>query len=384
MRILALIVFSILLSVSAHSQELQRVPVSADYLNFISKADEQCNSCSVLLLPGARPNTSSIVYVRSTLDKSKKDSISLEAGYFKEATSNKLSIPSFEINDFYGSAPISLANTNNPYLIEHYAEEYAKEIMVNPALKSNATFIISRDSKVDASLFIKYSGQRNFIVEQYSNNVKFDLNMRRMAARSYSQDVKIFDFTPRTSKAIAAMKASGTSLQWRYFSWRLQGILETSGLSGALGVRTKSALVERLSDSSGGVIIVYAHSDGESIFLDTDRGPTKLTMDDIKEIGKKSSNKLPPVILLNCNTRSGLARTFIDAGSPFVATTDYELQVEDAVRFIRYFARALQIEKNDVIDAYFAAQSRSNLVGLRPIAGIRQILKQAMFEVAPD
>src|SRR5262249_13179018 len=153
----------------------------------------------------------------------------------------------------------------------------------------------------------------------------------------------------------------------RFFSRRISAIFYSYGKPEVIGQRSKDALLQRLRDPAGGVVVVYAHSDGKDIWLDTDDGVVRLSQEDIAAAGKVAGGRLAPIILLNCETRSALAPAFLDAGSPFVATTDQQLDLFEAGSFISQFAKALYIGNEDVLDAYFTAQQIANPNRLRPI-----------------
>lgn len=164
------------------------------------------------------------------------------------------------------------------------------------------------------------------------------------------------------------MGVSGPAFLWRYISSQVSSVFLSYGKPEVIGQRTKAALLRRLQDPTGGVIVLYAHSDGENIILDTDDGIVPLTPDDIARAGRGAPGGLPPIILLNCKTRPVLGPQFLEAGSPFVATTDQKLGLFEVGSFITHFARAMYTGGQDVVDAYFTAQQAANPYRLRPIA----------------
>jgi hypothetical protein len=164
------------------------------------------------------------------------------------------------------------------------------------------------------------------------------------------------------------MEVDGPALTWQLFSARISLIFSSYGKPNVIGQRSKDALLARLRDPTGGVIVLYAHSDGRDVVLDTTDGIVRLTPDDIAKVGRAAGGQLPPVILLNCETRTELGPAFLAAGSPFVATTDQKLGLFETGSFVSQFAKALYLGKQDVIDAYFTAQQIANPTRLRPIA----------------
>lgn len=367
--LVTLIFFIASISASLAEPQILRAPVNADYSDFLKNADSRCDSCSLLLTVGGKPeaNTSSLVYVRSQKDKKDETKSEIQAAYF-QANPRANGGEAVSVNDFLGFK-MPTAQIADIQASEFHTGNALRSVATRGTLQARATMIVSRSSPVDTSILIRNGGDANFIVEQASEEIdRFVANMEQIRNRRYSQDVTVFDFTPRSDAALKAMELSGPAFIWRFLSGRISSLFSSYGKAEAIGPRSKAALLKRLSDPTGGVVVLYAHSDGTSILLDTDDGVVKLTPDDISAVGKAAGGRLPPIILLNCETRPVLAPAFLSAGSPLVMTTDQQLGIFEAGNFIAQFAKALYIGGQDVIDAYYTAQKIANPTRLRPIA----------------
>lgn len=234
-----------------------------------------------------------------------------------------------------------------------YTGKALRDIANNEALSPDATLIVDGDSGVDTSLLTKYAEGNQFVVEQRSNAKKFHLNLLRVRQRLFSSKLSVFDFTPTSNEAIRDFNVAGTVGEWRGSSQKIERIFARLDQRKALQPRTVEALRSRLLDPEGGVVVIYGHSDGDSIWLDTDDGISRLTPEDIKEIGETARGRLPAILLLNCHAESLLAPAFLDAGSPFVAATDKPMTLTEATKFLDSYAKRVFRDSQDVIDAFY-------------------------------
>jgi hypothetical protein len=379
MKAFAFFVCFALLETVANAQQLKRVPVYADYMDFLENADKRCNECELLLtVRNTKPQGSPLCYVRAKPKKGGPDA-EIQAAYFALDRDQKLkssSSPRAAVDD-YQSFSLPSDHLLDGVASAAYTGDYLRKIATHKALAPKATIIVSRlnpyDSEVamspiDTSLLIKYAEGDNFIVEQQSGVRQFAANMQRLREREFSQNVMVFDFTPRSTAAVRSMQVDGSALIWRAFSRSVASTFRSYRQPQVLGARTKQALLDSLATQAlGGVVILYAHSDGKNIILDTENGIEQLTADDIEAVGKITGGRLPPIILLNCKTRGILGPAFLSAGSPFVATTDQQLGLPSARKFISAFAKAMYVGKEDVLDAYFTAQMIAGPTHLHPI-----------------
>ncbi|MDE5441087.1 hypothetical protein GWG65_06375 [Bradyrhizobium sp. CSA207] len=368
--------FFFLLSIMSSAAEAQilRTPVDADYVDFLRNADARCNSCELLLtIPDETPRSSSLAYVRAKTAKSGETEI--QAAYFKLGTGTDASGKNAVVNDYLASA-IAPQRLKDAQASKHFQANALRAIAAHKALAPNATIVVSRAdpfdasakaSPIDTSALISFGSAASLIVEQVSEVPQFAANMKWLRERPFSQNVTLFDFTPRSRDAVKQMGVDAPPLFWQHLSRRVSATFRSYGKSDVIGPRTKKALLSRLKDPTGGVVILYAHSDGEKIWLHTDTDVDYLTPDDIKEVGKAAGGRLPPIILLNCETRAALGPQFLAAGSPIVAATDLKLSASAAKNFISQFAKALYVGKQDAIDAYFSAQKIADPSRLHPI-----------------
>src|SRR5581483_795331 len=385
-----------LLGTVANAQQIKRVPVNVDYVEFLANADRRCDECELLLTVGnPKPNVSPLCYVRAKPKKGGSDA-EIQAAYFTLHANQKqndpsLSAPKAAVND-YQDFSLPQEHLLDAKASAAYTGDYLRKIATHKALAPKATFIVSHlnpyDSEagmspIDTSLLIKYAKSDNFIVEQQSGIRQFAANMQRLRAREFSQNIKVFDFTPRSSAAVSSMRVEGPALVWRAFSRSVASMFRSYGHPQVMGARTKQALLDSLATQAlGGVVVLYAHSDGTKIILDTETGIDELTPDDIAAVGKRTGGRLPPIILLNCETRARLGPAFISAGSPFVATSDQKLGLVSTSRFISRFAKAMYVDKEDVLDAYFTGQMIAGPTHLHPIVENELMSMHVAFNLA--
>ncbi|TAT88236.1 hypothetical protein ELI54_08460 [Rhizobium ruizarguesonis] len=364
-RLFVILFLSVIGSIAHAEPQVIRKPVDTDYAEFLKDADEHCNGCEFALMPPGAPESAQLVYLRAMASEGDKTKSRLQAAYFHVDT-QPAGDPTTEITDYLES---EFPQTDDPYLSTFRTKDALQQVPQRTAVAKQATFVVSGNLPVDTSLLIRNSRTSDFVVEAVSDGHRFDANMKRLRERAYSQNVTIFDFTPTTAAAAKEMNVANWPLAWRFFSAQLRLTFHNYGRTEVLARRSKTELLKRLRNPDGGVVVLYAHSDGEKIWLDLGSGKMEyLTADDIKKIGQETNGRLPPVILLNCQTRAALAPEFLQAGSPFVATTDQQLDLFEIGSFMSAFAKALYNAKQDVIDAYFTAQDIANPNRLRPIA----------------
>jgi hypothetical protein len=360
MKFLLFLLLSITIVASAFAEPpIQRVPVNADMRNFVLNAEQACNLCEAFLTPRGQPNTAALAYVRSKVMDANKSEI--QTVYYSVTPELKPKIDGYNLSSF---STDKLNDTTNSFVNTYPA---IQNLVSKDVLSADATIIVAPNGAVDTSLIVRAAGPSNFVAEQVSEPGRFAENLRRLRERSYSQDLSVYDFAPRSKTALQRMNLPGSSLTWRFFSWDVDRAFARHNRRDVFGRRTKEALLKRLEDSSGGVVILYAHSDGNDIVLDTDDGIRRLTPNDIELAGKKTGGRLPAIILLNCQTRPVLGPAFLAAGSPFVASTDASLTLPETARFISNLADSVFAGKQDVIDAYFSAQQKVNPTRLHPI-----------------
>src|SRR5450755_4564106 len=104
MRKFLLFVLIAFYSFTASAQSrIQRAPVAADYIDFLTHADSRCDSCSLLLtIRDERPHISQLAYVRAKLAK-KDDQPEIQAAYFKlnqPNAANGAPTDKFSVNDY--------------------------------------------------------------------------------------------------------------------------------------------------------------------------------------------------------------------------------------------------------------------------------------------
>ncbi|MBY3378929.1 hypothetical protein [Rhizobium laguerreae] len=364
-RLFVILLLGVIASIAHAEPQVIRKPVDTDYAEFLKDADEHCNGCEFALMSPGAPKSAQLVYLRTKENESDKTKARLQAAYFHLDT-KPAGDPITGITDYFES---EFAHADDPYLSAFRTKDALQQVPQRAAVAKQATFVVSGNLPVDTSLLIRNSRTTDFIIEAVSDGPRFDANMKRLRERAYSQNVTIFDFTPTTAAAAEKMGVAKWPLAWRFFSAQLRLIFYNYGKTEVLAHRSKAELLKRLRNPDGGVVVLYAHSNGETISLDVGGGKMdELSAADIKKLGEETNGRLPPVILLNCQTRAALAPEFLKAGSPFVATTDQQLDLFEIGSFMSAFAKALYNAKQDVIDAYFTAQDIANPNRLRPVA----------------
>jgi hypothetical protein len=357
------------LGTSRAEPQLQRVPIETNYPNFLQNAASHCNACEFYLTPKPKTRNTAplLAYVTSRKMKNDPTKSEIQAAYFRLNGNSDGNSDPLSLEDYFGFQ-LPTENLEDAQASDFYTGGALRSIATRDVLKAGATMVVSPSSSIDTSILIRNGGGADFIVEQQTGDeLKFAANLKRLRDRQYSQKVTLFDFTPRSRAAVREMNLDTPALVWRAFSARISLIFTSYGKPEVIGQRSKTALLERLRDPGGAAIVLYAHSDGADILLDTDTGVVRLTPNDIAEVGAAADGRLPPVILLNCETRPILAPAFLAAGSPFVVTTDQKLGLFEAGNFVSHYAKALYVGDQDVIDAYFTAQQLANPNRLHPI-----------------
>jgi hypothetical protein len=383
-----LIVFAVILSLcaSADDRGLRRIPVVADFADLTERIGVVCNACAALLSPPPPPKSVPLAIVRSIQVKDKPDEGAIEVAYLNPSTDTNGN-SYFHASGYFKEdfATRRLTDTDNS---PAYTESTLARAMKDPGLADYATIVVPQASTIDTSLLIRHSGPRQFVIEQRTSPTVFAANLGWLRSRPYSTRLSVFDFSPRSRESHATMQVDGTLAEWKEASNQIRKSFDRLGASSANSGPDFTALVTRLKDSVGEVVIIYAHSDGKNILLDTSDGIRKLGASEIEQIGREAGGKLPPVILLNCRADALLADAFLKAGSPFVVATDKALSLDQAVPFLERLAIGVFGEGKDVIDAYFDAQRdvmpfrvralASDEVGVRdaPSSNKRPILEQ--------
>jgi hypothetical protein len=345
----------------------RRVPVQVDYTNLINHSDASFRSCTALLTSAPRPDRCSVLLMRTAPPDSTGKAI-IESISFAPKSNISLGPKTESVTGYSMSyvPPEILADKVNA---EALTGGILGRMTAPKVVAVNSTIIVLRGSALDASLVTTNAQSGQFVVEQVSAPRRFGVNMSAMRERRSSQQLTIFDFTPSTEDALAAMKLQPEIGIWNKFSTQARLAVETAARGQtSLAPRTLEALRARLADATGGVVVIYAHSDGQALYLDTEGGVQRLTRSDIEDIGRKSGGRLPPILLLNCNTRSEIAPAFLDAGSPLVMSSDSQLPVDKAAQFLGRLSKRVFEEHQDVIDAFFDIQKSVRLVGMRAIA----------------
>jgi hypothetical protein len=365
MRALFVALLQLVTGVALAEGALRRVPEVSNVLHLVEDVDKSCNKCTALLSSPAGPGSCPVALVRAVRDGKDRSKSSIEAAYFKPGTGA-------ESSGLYSrgflSLPISTADLADTIHSQPLTENHLRKVAMAPKLTSTATVIVTKGSSIDTSLLVKHSAPDQFVIEQRSEPARFVENLSRLRDRAFFSAVSVYDFSPRSASSIETMKANGKIDEWKHFSRQIKRSFSSVKGKEALMPPTLDSLEARLKDPSGGVVVIYAHSDGNTILLDTRDGIRMFGPDDIRKIGQENNGKLPPVVLLNCLADAALADAFLQAGSPFVAATDQSLRLTEATSFLDRFARAIYAEKADVIDAYFDAQQKTMPFRLRPMA----------------
>ncbi len=356
----------VLFATSVFADSVERRPTSIDYEHVVDNSAELIGLCAALLSPPPEKGSCDLAIVStSSSSQSSENKVEIVSGQFE-----------FDERSLYRQKPVpagydfdeidksKLQDSTNS---ETYTGQILKRIVNNEALSNDATLIVDGDSNIDTSLLVKYARGNQFVIEQKTSSERFNLNMLRLRQRLYKNELSVFDFSPATDDAIRDFGVGGTAREWKRFSRRIETMFSTADTRQALEPRTLEALRSRLLDSTGKVVVIYGHSDGESIWLDTDNGIERLTPEDIREIGEAAGGRLPPILLLNCETESVIAPAFLSAGSPFVAATDKPMTLTDATRFLSSIVTKVYGDKKDVIDAFYDSGNKLPF-RLRPMA----------------
>jgi len=241
-------------------------------------------------------------------------------------------------------------------------------------LQKDATLMVLKGSQVDASLLVNNATENQIVIVQESDPSRFGANISRLASRDHSTDLAVFDYSPMSDRAITEMGVNGTLSEWRGFSDGIARDFRVVGAANAIKSRDIQTLLRRLKDSQGGVVIIYAHSDGNSLYLDTDAGIVKFGVEDIKKLSVETGGKLPPIVLLNCNAAPLLGSAFLNAGSPLVMATDMPLGLGEARTFLKRVAQEVFVRGSDVVDATYDAQSKSGPFRMKPMVELAPVL----------
>lgn len=362
MRLAIVFVLSLVASIAFAQGKLERVPVEADFRYVI---DNATNLCNALLSPKPKPKSLSIALVGSKSGDD-ADNAAIASAYL--GLSDQSTTPLIPSAKQYQEIKVptrKLTDTDNS---RAYQSKPLAQLINDQSLSNNATIIVRANSQIDTSLLIENARSGQMVIEQQSNAQEFHQNLTRLRQRQYSQNVRLFDFTPQSDSAISQMNVKGSSKEWQKFSEKIRNTFNRLGKENVVKRRSLEALVEQLRDPTGGVVILYAHAEEGRIWLDTDTGIQYLTVADIEEMGRAAGGKLPPIILLNCQARATLAPAFLKAGSPFVVATDKPLGLDEAAKFIDRLAKSVFSDRRDVIDAYYEAQRITKPYRLRPIA----------------
>jgi hypothetical protein len=344
---------------------IQRRPGDANYAYLTSHSRSLAEDCAAILL-GAPKHSCSIALVQSRRASSADANAQIEVTYGALSTSAAGATGKDDV--VKKIAESELLDTDNSAA---YTGTFLRSILARQSFMLNGTVVIAKDSDVDTSILVEAASSTQFVIEQHSLPETFARNMQRLRARRHSTKLSVFDFTPRTLDAAITMGVDRDLAKWRGFSKRIAESFSKLKQANVVEPRSRATLARRLADSRGTVVVLYAHADGDYVFLDTDDGVVKLSAQDISDIGVRAGGNLPPVILLNCEARAHLAPAFLDAGSPFVVASDKPLQVEEVANFMDHLARGIFREGRDVVDAYFNAQREAKPYRLRPIASAR-------------
>lgn len=344
----------------------RRIPMVADYTKLILASEPSFEMCSKLLMGPPKADTCSVLLVRSSNQPDDVHSKVEAVAFRKNVGVNGAATDALAGYERHQIAQTKLDDLQN---VDTYVRPIMKQLIDKKRIPDDATVVVTKGSQVSASMLIPHARERQFIIEQESFARRFGDNLKVIAGRKSSSALAVFDFAPRSQAAIDAMGGDiGNLRDWQAVSKEIDRTLRTrSHHKQGLETRTLAALEARLKDPEGGVAVIYGHSNGEKVFLDTDEGIVTLGPAEIRRIGEASGGKLPPIILLNCLTRSTLAPAFLAAGSPIVMTSDRPLPIVGIATFIDKLSKQT-IAGHDVIDSFFDVQRAMNLAGLRAVA----------------
>jgi len=213
------------------------------------------------------------------------------------------------------------------------------------------------DRNVDAQMLSRNVGANGTVVRMSSRPEQFERNIARLSTRTFSDRVQVFDFSPRSYEAHRKMGLPGdldNIMRWTDNREQIRSIAEKSHLQNVMNAdRSLSALYASLDREDGAVIVLFAHSDGKAIYLDTDEGVVSLDPEKIAAL-KSRGRKLPVLALINCEASGALTSEFLDAGAPAVLSSDRPISANDARTFFESFLKKVSGGR-DVIDALFEA-----------------------------
>jgi hypothetical protein len=363
---LALLVIS--LSASSQQPLIKRKPVEANYEHLAGDAPRIAGECAALLsVPPDR--SASIALVSSKREGGIVNSgAQIDAAFVNPSPQSPRFLPAVARDySFHSIALEKLTDSDNSRV---NTDRVLRGIATRRVLKQDATIVVAGKSDVDTSLLVDAAAPSQFVIEQVTESKTFDRNMEWLRARQYSQNAVLFDFTPRTKEAIQRMGVDADLKRWQSFSRKVHKSFADRKQGPSVGNRTVKALFDRLTDPSGSVVVLYAHSDGKSLVLDTDEGVVTVTADAIRDLGHRANGSLAPILLINCEARAVVADAFLHAGSPFVAASDKPLQLDEAAKFIDSYASLVFDSKYDVIDAFYDAHRDTKPYRLSPLANI--------------
>lgn len=350
-------------------QVLHRRPSDADFRALLTHADKVCNVCEALLSRAPLAGTANVGMVFAS-EKDAKSQASIQAVFVAspQVWNPSESLPRGFFDSTLPHDELHDAINSRVYTVKHLAK-----LAESKSLSPSATLVVRKGMPIDTSLLVEHAGRQSFVVEQVSTPDRFAENLSRLREREPSQKLTVFDFAPRSVEAIAALNIEGKVSTWRNFSGAIRKSFAAAGATpdAVRGGSTLSALVERLKDPSGGVVILYAHSDGERIFAHTASGIESFGRTEIMGWGAEAGGMLPPIVLLNCQAKSAVGSAFLDAGSPFVVATDRPLRLDETAKFLNNYAHFVYRDRLDVVDGYYEAQRASKPTRLHPIAGLR-------------
>jgi len=252
-----------------------------------------------------------------------------------------------------------------------YTEAPLKRLVGKVA--DGSTLIVQRGSLLDPSVVLGVAGEKSFVVAQHSDPKIFGQNLNRVQEFERRGELSFFDFSPRSDESAREMNGFRTNVR----DWRLSSRKIADALSAVqservvVGERTLSSLLDRLKNPGGAVVVIYGHSDGEQIWLDTQEGVLALTPDLLRrELG--AQGRLPLLALLNCETAPILVPTFLELGSPLVFGSEQQLRLKDIVAFV-HEAGAGMNRTSSPLQSLYGAAVRMDGFGLYPIADMDNV-----------
>lgn len=218
---------------------------------------------------------------------------------------------------------------------------------------------------------------RSFMTRKISDDITFQRNIERIRDRNASDRIRIFDFSPKSPKALQEMELvdkemAGTSTekkmlrQWVKLSDQIKKKAKPEQL---VESKTKEEFFKALSEiDEGAVIILVGHSDGKSLWVDTGEERIQITKTDISK-WLAAGTRLPTTILLSCQTREEFAPEILKAGSPLVFTSPDSLRVDQVNKFFNdYLSRVNSNKGVDAVDAIYDTLKVIQLDNFGPIS----------------